>query len=1007
MPMTSGIVMSMTDAETRPSAIINSSARREWGHDRRTEPLAVTPRPASDRHVAMSRLGIVATVIAWVAYTVWWMFNDLFGDKANTAVARTETIAYLLIVTVLTASSLAYLLARLGHLNRTRTHHRASRADLDAFYDESTPSMTVIVPSYQENANVIRKTLLSAALQEYPDMWVVLLIDDPPKPKSHRARALLADARDVPAEVTELLAAPATRFASALREFEASPDSIGDVTPKRLAMLATEYGAAVDWLEDLAASEPIEDHTDAFFADHVVRRLAGDLRTTGQAIERAASEGATLPARRVRQLYRRLAWIFDAELSSFERKRYVSLSHEPNKAMNLNSFLGLMGGRYREVMTPGGLALERVTIGSADISIPDPDFVLTLDADSVLLPEYCLRLVHLLEQREQARTAIAQTPYSAFPGSATRLERIAGATTDLQHIVHQGLTTYDATFWVGANAVIRKRALDDIAVKSYVGDFEITTYIKDLTVIEDTESTIDLAAAGWSLFNYPERLSYSATPPDFGSLCIQRRRWANGGLLLIPKLHRKNKLQRQRGERPRFGETFLRWNYMSSVATSSLALIVLLGFPFDATLISPLLGLIALPYFVAMAADLRACGYKRLDIFRIYGFNLLLVPVNLAGMTSSLTQAITASRSAFARTPKVKNRTVAPLGFLVMPLLMTALAAYTVVHAWHHHLIVNLAYAVLNITLVLYAIVAFIGVRNTVTDVWVHTKAFLYRPVSPSKRAVATPASAPLDVDWRSVLQAGSADPDFWPKSKVSGLRVEDGRVEETAVSHEITHRFHTVFQPVFELGGDSIVGFEALTRFDEGPQTQQRLAEALAVGDIVNFEATIAHAALQAATALPPDTWLAVKASGRALTTDEQFIALFDDTHRSIVVEVSEPTLRDVRFHVAQLREELPSGVRIAIDHAGLDYSTLRLVDELRPWFVKVDRRHLVGIATDPVLQAQVRVMTALATQVGTMVLASGVETETDLDVLRSLGVHLAQGYLLGRPTEPIRAQA
>ena len=144
--------------------------------------------------------------------------------------------------------------------------------------------------------------------------------------------------------------------------------------------------------------------------------------------------------------------------------------------------------------------------------------------------------------------AIAQTPYSAFPGAATRLERIAGATTDLQHIVHQGLTYYDATFWVGANAVIRKKALDQIAETSYIGDWEIKQYIKDRTVIEDTESTIDMGIHGWRLFNYPERLSYSATPPDFGSLCIQRRRWANGGLLILSKLHRQSRIRRSAGQ---------------------------------------------------------------------------------------------------------------------------------------------------------------------------------------------------------------------------------------------------------------------------------------------------------------------------------------------------------------------------------------------------------------------------------------------------------------------------
>jgi cellulose synthase/poly-beta-1,6-N-acetylglucosamine synthase-like glycosyltransferase len=156
--------------------------------------------------------------------------------------------------------------------------------------------------------------------------------------------------------------------------------------------------------------------------------------------------------------------------------------------------------------------------------IPDSEFVLTLDADSILLREYCLRLVYFLEQEDNADVAVAQTPYSSFRGAPTRLERLSGATTDIQHIIHQGMSHYGATFWVGANAVIRKRALEDIVEKEWVGGFEVKRYVQDRTVIEDTESSIDLALHGWRLVNYPERLSYSATPPDFGSLVIQRRR---------------------------------------------------------------------------------------------------------------------------------------------------------------------------------------------------------------------------------------------------------------------------------------------------------------------------------------------------------------------------------------------------------------------------------------------------------------------------------------------------
>ena len=115
--------------------------------------------------------------------------------------------------------------------------------------------------------------------------------------------------------------------------------------------------------------------------------------------------------------------------------------------------------------------------GPDAVEIPDAEFLLTLDADSIVLPEYCLRLVHVMMRPENSRLAVVQTPYSAFPGSSTRLERIAGATTDIQHIVHQGMSYYGATFWVGANAVIRKRALDDIVEVEHDGGVEIRRYV--------------------------------------------------------------------------------------------------------------------------------------------------------------------------------------------------------------------------------------------------------------------------------------------------------------------------------------------------------------------------------------------------------------------------------------------------------------------------------------------------------------------------------------------------
>jgi cellulose synthase/poly-beta-1,6-N-acetylglucosamine synthase-like glycosyltransferase len=743
-------------AYDRPPAKGSERRRKQWGRDRRTRAMPLVPQPVSDRRVAMARLAIIVTVAAWLAYLGNWFFEDFFHPGYENAVSRAEAVLYLLIVTMLTVSALAYLLSRLGYFYRTRTHHRAGRAILDQFYETTRPTLTTIIPSYQEDERVIRNTLLSAALQEYPGKRIVLLIDDPFVPKTRLAREQLEAARALPHEIQRLLAEPAAKYADALRSFDLAAERREPLGIGSVIALASYYDDAVMWLEHLAANQEIIDHTDAFFVNEVILRLAGSLREIKDALLESANEGVMLERPMFRRLYHRLVWIFQAELSSFERKRYASLSHEPNKAMNLNSYVGLMGGAYREVQTVTGTALIRTSPANCDLSILDPDYVVTLDADSVLMPEYCLRLVHLLEQSEYRDMAIAQTPYSAFPGSATRLERIAGASTDLQHIVHQGLNYYDATFWVGANAVIRKRALNEIAETSYIGDWEIRHYIRDRTVIEDTESTIDMGIHGWRLFNLPERLSYSATPPDFGSLCIQRRRWANGGLLIVPKLRRQSRARKARGERTRFGELFLRWNYMASISWSSISLLILLAFPFSAALISPLLGLVALPYFLAMASDLRYCGYKRLDVLRIYGFNLVLLPVNLAGTLSSVVQGITASKAPFARTPKVRNRTVVPAFFVVAPYLLIALAGFTFYVAYRHDRVENMAYAALNVVLACYAAKAFIGLRNSVVDVCIHGISLLFKSARgrrrlPRKHRAEQPAPQPAD--WRSVLE--------------------------------------------------------------------------------------------------------------------------------------------------------------------------------------------------------------------------------------------------------------
>ena len=753
--------------------------RRQWGAERPRPPLPVQEKPAGTAATWLGGLAISVTVVAWGVYLVQAVVSRFIDNGIHDSGFVIQTIVYVGIMTFLLVSALMYLLARQGALYRSRGHVRVPRAEIDAFMADSRPSLTVLVPSYAEDPAVVRATLLSAALQEYPGMRIVLLLDDPPEPTDPRALESLLGCRALAREIGALLKEPHERFSAALDSYETAAVLGGASSPEHVRALALDFVWAARWLRDQADAYPRANHADDFLAEEVFGGLAGDFEITARALFAALDERAPVPAERLSQLCRRLVWTFDATLTSFERKRYAHLPHDANKAMNLNAYIGLMGRHVREIDTRMGIVLRDIdSAGGADgaggaddegsMLIPDSDYLLTLDADSVLLREYCLRLVHQMELPGNDRIAVIQTPYSAFRGAGTRLERIAGATTDIQHIVHQGLSYFGATFWVGANAVIRKVALDDIVEVSYVGGQEVRRYVQDRTVIEDTESSIDLVASGWTLLNYPERLSYSATPPDFGSLVVQRARWANGGLLIMPKFLRLIRRERKAGHRVPRATVALRLNYMASICWASVGLVLLLAFPFDSRLLSPVLVVAALPYFVAMSADFRRLGYKRSDVLRMYAFNLILLPVNLAGTLKSLQQAAAKSKIAFARTPKVNDRTAAPALFVLAAYVIAAFSFYTLANDITTQNWSNGAFALFNGVLTTYAIVAFIGFRNSIVDVLLGFVHWVRVPVKAPDAGKATG-----DPDWEAVLYFGPdhvAAPSDRPKVAVAAI---------------------------------------------------------------------------------------------------------------------------------------------------------------------------------------------------------------------------------------------
>jgi EAL domain-containing protein (putative c-di-GMP-specific phosphodiesterase class I)/DNA-binding response OmpR family regulator len=216
-------------------------------------------------------------------------------------------------------------------------------------------------------------------------------------------------------------------------------------------------------------------------------------------------------------------------------------------------------------------------------------------------------------------------------------------------------------------------------------------------------------------------------------------------------------------------------------------------------------------------------------------------------------------------------------------------------------------------------------------------------------------------------------------------------------------HGYHMVFQPVVDLRGGRVVGYEALARFDDGtaPDTLVSLASSVGMGAAV--EGALVQAAVAEAAMLPSDCWLAVNVSAGFAQSGPELGEMLSMLRRPAVVELTEhePVTDYSRLRAALV--SLPPGTTVAVDDAGAGYASFSHVLQLRPQLVKLDRAWVAGIDGDEVRQALVGAFVSFAERAGCQLVAEGIETHNELRTLEGLGVGLGQGYLLGRPA-PLR---
>jgi diguanylate cyclase (GGDEF)-like protein/PAS domain S-box-containing protein len=230
-------------------------------------------------------------------------------------------------------------------------------------------------------------------------------------------------------------------------------------------------------------------------------------------------------------------------------------------------------------------------------------------------------------------------------------------------------------------------------------------------------------------------------------------------------------------------------------------------------------------------------------------------------------------------------------------------------------------------------------------------------------------------------------------------------------------NEFRLLYQPIVQISDGVLAGCEALLRWDhptEGlilPGDFMSLAEqtgiAIPIGKFV-FETAVKQLSKWrqnwSGAAMPPFSMSINVSASEIFDADfEAFVVATCDNHgvdpREVTLEITESVVLDSNTRANLLFERLQKqGFKICIDDFGTGYSSLRYLQQFRIDQLKIDRSFVAApdgeIASEPI----VRTLMTLAEAFDLRVVAEGVESQRQRDMLRQAGCRFAQGYFYSR---------
>ncbi|WP_407271707.1 EAL domain-containing protein [Radiobacillus sp. PE A8.2] len=244
-------------------------------------------------------------------------------------------------------------------------------------------------------------------------------------------------------------------------------------------------------------------------------------------------------------------------------------------------------------------------------------------------------------------------------------------------------------------------------------------------------------------------------------------------------------------------------------------------------------------------------------------------------------------------------------------------------------------------------------------------------------------------------------------------LTVLKERIEQEDIVEFIAKgKFISHFQPIIQLSDQSIYGYESLLRSGDA-NFNATPGQLFGVASKTGLFSLLDQKAREVAVKTRVNTIPAGVKSFINFLPSTIYNPEFCLRHTFSIVERYQVAPGDLVFEVVEtekiedvdllkriLQTYKASGMKVALDDVGTGFATLDMLKKLAPDYVKIDRQYISYCDQDKQKQDFLKQVMVIANGMGIKVLGEGIERQEELDYCRIIGMHLAQGFYIGKPS-------